>query len=280
MNSASLKTLDEHFEFGENWLDYSRRIDDEAILEAEKGLRKLIPAELIKSARFIDIGCGSGLHSLAALRLGAAEVVAIDIDPNSVQATQDLLSRQAPEAKTTTRLLSIFDADSADLGQFDIVYSWGVLHHTGAMWEAVERAARLVAPQGLFALALYERRPSCVFWFREKKLYMKAPEVVRKLLRGLYKAAFYAGLLMTGRNPVRYVQTYKSARGMNFYNDVHDWMGGYPYESASVDEVRDRMQAMGFEIAAVYPIKKGLRLLGTGCAEFTLIRASAAQPTH
>ena len=272
MGSQSLRAVETHFEFGENWLDYLQHVDEAAMLEAERGLTRLVPREAIRGARFLDIGCGSGLHSLAAIRLGAAELVALDIDPNSVEATRRLLEKHAPAASAQARVQSIFEADPAELGRFDIVYSWGVLHHTGAMWDAVARAARLVRPGGLFALALYERRLSCLWWKPEKWLYTKSPEFVRRGLRGLYKGLFYAGLLATGRRPSAYLATYKSARGMNFHNDVHDWMGGYPYESATVEEVRERMRPLGFEMIHLYPIKSGIRPLGTGCAEFTLQR--------
>lgn len=277
MSEAGLKQVESHFEFGENWLDYLRHVDEAAVAEAERGLLKLVPAEAIAGSRFLDIGCGSGLHSLAALRLGARELVAVDIDPNSVKATSALLDKWAPDANRQVRLLSVFDADPAELGTFDIVYSWGVLHHTGAMWEAVERASRLVRPGGLFAIALYQKRLSCGPWKVEKRLYTAAPGVVRAGLRGLYKTAFFAGKLVTGRNPWRYVRDYKSVRGMNWHNDVHDWLGGYPYELATPQEVDARLLAMGFEPATVLALKPGLGLLGTGCAEYTYRRRADAQ---
>ena len=277
MSNASLKALDTHFEFGENWVDYLANVDDQAIAQAERGLQKLVPADRIAGSRFLDIGCGSGLHSLAAARLGAKEVVSVDIDPNSVRATQALLNKHAPSAPAEVKVLSVFEADPAELGTFDIVYSWGVLHHTGAMWEAIERATRFVKPGGSFVLALYQRRASCGFWRAEKRVYTRAPELVRKGIRGIYKSAFFAALLATRRNPVRYVRDYKRTRGMNFHNDVHDWLGGYPYESATPEEVETRLGAMGFEMTSSFPLAKGLGIFGTGCAEYVLARRPAAR---
>lgn len=276
MTAANLRSVESHFAFGENWLDYVSGIDEDAKREAENGLLKLFPRQALAGARILDIGCGSGVHALAALRLGAKELVAIDIDPNSVKAAERLLALEPTSARTEVRVLSIFDAEPGDLGLFDIVYSWGVLHHTGSMWEAVARAARFVRPGGLFGLALYEKRPSCAFWSVEKRLYVKSPSVLQKALRGVFKAAFYAGLIATGRRPSTYVSSYKSARGMNFHTDVHDWMGGYPYESASVDDVRTHMRELGFEIVALHPVKGGIRPFGTGCAEYTLVRTPRA----
>jgi SAM-dependent methyltransferase len=269
MRQDALKKVESHFEFGENWLDYLRHVDEAALQEAERGLLRLLPREAIAGSRFLDIGCGSGLHSLAAVRLGAAELVAVDIDPNSVRAAGMLLDRWAPDSNRTVRVLSVFDADPAQIGTFDIVYSWGVLHHTGSMWEAVERASRLVRPGGLFALALYEKKASCGFWTWEKRLYTRAPGAVRAAIRGVYTAALCAGLLVRGRNPISYVKNYKSSRGMNFHNDVHDWLGGYPYESATTADVSERLAGLGFELLTERPTGGRLGLFGTGCAEYT-----------
>ncbi|MCA3275110.1 MAG: class I SAM-dependent methyltransferase [Methylobacterium sp.] len=130
----------------------------------------------------LDIGCGSGLHSLAALRLGAARVHAIDLDRLSVETTRDLLGRYAAGEAWTVEELSVFDM--AGLPQYDIVYSWGVLHHTGAMRRAIGEAAARVAPGGLLCLALYRRTPFCGLWRIEKRLYCASPAPVQRLLRG------------------------------------------------------------------------------------------------
>jgi 2-polyprenyl-6-hydroxyphenyl methylase/3-demethylubiquinone-9 3-methyltransferase len=278
MTTRNLKLAETHFSFGENWLGYLSQVDEQAKDEAENGLLKLFPREALAGARVLDIGCGSGVHSLAALRLGAAELTAIDIDPNSVKAARQLLGEAPPSVKKDIRVLSIFDAEPEELGSFDIVYSWGVLHHTGAMWEAVERAARFVRPGGLFGLALYEKCPSCGFWKVEKRLYSRSPALVQKAIRGVYKAAFYAGLIATGRSPFSYVRSYKSTRGMSFHHDVHDWLGGYPYESATVEDVRTRLQDWGFEMVRLFSAKPRLGLFGTGCAEFTLRRIERPDP--
>jgi 2-polyprenyl-6-hydroxyphenyl methylase/3-demethylubiquinone-9 3-methyltransferase len=270
--TTDLKSLNAHFGFGENWRDYVGQVGPDAIDEAKRALARLIPGQALEGARFLDIGCGSGLHTLAAVQLGIAAGLAIDIDPDSVAATKELLSRFAPAAPVEARVLSIFDANEADLGQFDVVYSWGVLHHTGAMWEAVSKAASLVRPGGLFALALYQKRLSCTAWTAEKRFYTRAHPWTRTAIRAVYKSALLTKLLLSGENPWRYVRDYKSARGMNFHNDVHDWLGGYPYESASPDEITQHMSGLGFECVARFPLGKGLGILGTGCAEFTFRR--------
>ncbi len=97
---------------------------------------------------------------------------------------------------------------------------------------------------------------------------------IRALIRGLYTGAVYAGHAVRGRNPWKVVREYKSSRGMNFHNDVHDWLGGYPYESATPQEVQSKVCAMGFERVADYPLAPGLGLFGTGCAEYVFRRTA------
>ena len=271
---SDLTQAETHFEFGANWKDYLQHIDDAAIARAESGLLKLLPKEEIRGARLLDLGCGSGLHSLSALRLGVAELVATDIDADSVEATRATLQRFAPGANATIRQLSVFEATPEQLGTFDIVYSWGVLHHTGAMWRAIEQAARLVKPGGLFAIALYQKTPLCGAWTIEKRIYTNSPKLIRKVIRGTFKAALYAAITITRGNPREFIRNY-AARGMNFQIDVEDWLGGYPYESASPEQILGKFRELGFEPARAFPLRKKLGLGGTGCAEFTFRKQGA-----
>ncbi|MEW5962995.1 MAG: 50S ribosomal protein L11 methyltransferase, partial [Pseudomonadota bacterium] len=109
MPAEDLRNLDSHFKFGENWAAYAEKITETEIAAAERGLVRLVPAVEIAGKRFLDIGCGSGLHSLAALRLGAAAVLATDIDPASVATAEAVLSRHAPRRTWETREISVFD---------------------------------------------------------------------------------------------------------------------------------------------------------------------------
>lgn len=252
------------FEFGANWQAFLDSVDTEAIAEAERGLLRLLPAERLAGSTFLDIGSGSGLHALAARRLGA-EVTAIDIDPESVGATRRLLG-----AAADVRQANILDVK---LGRYDIVYSWGVLHHTGAMWQAIDKAAALVKPGGLLVLALYQRTPFCGFWHTEKRFYTAAPKPLRAIIRGAYGAALLARIGLGGRNPFKYVRNYKTARGMNFWTDVHDWLGGYPYESVEPESLVRHLKRAGFVPVIERPLPKSIGLFGTGCCEFSFGRS-------
>ncbi len=264
-----------HFRFGENWSDFSRQIDDARIDQAVADLTRLLPAAELAGRHMLDIGSGSGLSGLAALRAGAAAVTAVDLDPDSVATSQATLQRFAPDAEWTCRQVSVFDLEPGRDGPFDIVHSWGVLHHTGAMWAAIERAAALVAPDGLLVLALYRKTPVCGFWRWEKRLYSQGPAWLQASIRGLFKLLYLAGILATGRNPMAYIRAYGGKRGMSWSHDIHDWLGGHPYESASPAEVHAFLTSRGFR-----PVREILRpapvagLLGSPCDEYVFQRVA------
>jgi SAM-dependent methyltransferase len=260
-----------HFEFGENWRDFSKSIDQERIDAAMDGLRKLFPEGLVGKT-FLDIGCGSGLNALAALSLGAASVTAVDIDENSVSTTQTLLTARAPDSSWSAKVVSVFDVTPDTLGTFDVVYSWGVLHHTGNMWKAIDLAARLVSPGGLYAIAIYTKTSLCGFWQYEKAFYSKSPKPVQTILRYGYMAASLGSMLVTMRNPVAFVQNYKSSRGMRWSNDIHDWLGGYPYESASAQEMQSFLNKIGLVEVRSFPTESSLGFSSAGCGEYVYSR--------
>jgi 2-polyprenyl-6-hydroxyphenyl methylase/3-demethylubiquinone-9 3-methyltransferase len=261
-----------HFEFGQNWRDYSKTVDQAKINAAVDGLRKLFPDGL-SGKTFLDIGCGSGLHSLAAMLLGAASVVAADIDENSVSTTRELLSKYGPAANWRADIVSLFDATPETLGTFDVVYSWGVLHHTGDMWRAIERAATFAKPGGQFAIAIYAKTPMDAFWKAEKKFYKSAPKPVQWVLRQSFVGSLILAKLARGQNPAEIFRT-APKRGMNRSHDLHDWMGGYPYETASTKELRERICALGFSEERSFPLPPCLGVFGSGNHELVFRRTS------
>lgn len=280
MEQDDLTKQEAHFAFGKNWASYAQKVTNAEIEEAEKALSRLLGGARLDGQRILDIGCGSGLHSLAALRLGAKEVLAVDLDPDSVSTTQATLNRFAP-AGTTFRVeqISVFDLDPSVLGTFDTVYSWGVLHHTGDMDRAIRCAAAMCAPQGRFVFALYRRVWMDWFWRIEKRWYAKAATSAQARAQAIYIALFKLGLLVTGRSFAQYMAGYRSNRGMDFHHDVHDWMGGWPYESILPTEVDSLMGGLGFTAERVFARKGKLfgrnpGFFGSGCDEFVYKRVT------
>jgi cyclopropane fatty-acyl-phospholipid synthase-like methyltransferase len=260
-----------HFEFGQNWRDYAKTIDSARIAGAVQGLQKLFPAGL-SGKSFLDIGCGSGLHSLAALSLGASSVLATDLDENSVSTARTVLAAHFPEGRWTAEIKSVFDMTPQETGTYDVVYSWGVLHHTGDMWRAIETAAKLVKPGGQFALAIYSATTLDPAWKIEKRIYSKGPKALQWAMRQAFIGALFSAQLLRGRNPVALV-TRARARGMNFSHDIHDWLGGYPYDSATADELHDRVCRLGFSEERSFRIPPSSGVFGSGCHEFVFRRA-------
>lgn len=253
----------ERFKFGENWSRFLEVLNDERILEAEKSLKQMLEVEDLAHKSFLDIGSGSGLFSLAARRLGA-RVHSFDYDPQSVACTRELKRRYFPgDADWTVEEGSILDRDYLEtLGKFDIVYSWGVLHHTGAMWQALENASLPVADGGRLFIAIYnDQGGKSRRWRKVKQLYLSGA-LGKNLVSALFIPYFvFGGLaadLLRARNPVTRYTEYKRSRGMSRIHDWFDWLGGYPFEVARPEEIFEFYRDRGFVLEKLITAGGGL----------------------
>ncbi|MDR3639878.1 MAG: class I SAM-dependent methyltransferase [Humidesulfovibrio sp.] len=263
----------ERFAFGANWRAFLARLNPERLRQAEESLRGLLGQDNLSGLRLLDMGSGSGLFSLAALLLGAV-VVSCDFDPDSVACTAGLRQTFLPDDPDWTVLHgSVLDHTSlAKLGSFDVVYSWGVLHHTGDQWTALDNVARLVAPGGRLAIALYNHQPFFTPLHRTmKRAACRWPHAGRLLIAPAYALGVGAALaladLVRGRNPLARHKTSGLPRGMDFWHDVWDWVGGWPFETSTPEQVFNFCRARGFEL-------RTLRTVGgkSGCNEFVFER--------
>lgn len=267
----------ERFEFGKNWALFLRSLNEERIAAAELSLKRMLEVESLSGKTFLDVGSGSGLFSLAARRLGA-QVHSLDFDPNSVACTRELRSRFFPRDSDNDWKIeegsALDERYMGSLGRFDVVYSWGVLHHTGQMWRGLENVHGLVTSGGKLFVALYNDEGSrSRRWLWTKKLYNKMPAIFRPTFAALAMAPSESKVflrhLFSGRLGAYWNLWTKPlpVRGMSYWRDFIDWVGGYPFEVAAPDEVLDFYRARGFELVRL--VCKGV---GSGCNEFVFLR--------
>jgi 2-polyprenyl-3-methyl-5-hydroxy-6-metoxy-1,4-benzoquinol methylase len=261
----------DRFKFGENWTRFLDVLNGERIEEAKKSLQTMLGVDSLEGKTFLDIGSGSGLFSLAACSLGA-KVTSFDFDPQSVACARELKRKYFPENMGwQISEGSALDEDYLiSLGQHDIVYSWGVLHHTGAMWQALANVVPCVASGGELFIAIYndQGRASDV-WTLVKKTYCSGL-LGRLLVQAIYIPYFFLpafGLdLLKFRNPFKRYTEYKEQRGMSKVHDWYDWLGGYPFEVAKPEEIFDFYRKHGFELRRMITCAGGL-----GCNQFIFL---------
>ena len=265
----------ERFEFGKNWNAFLSVLDDERIARAEGSLKEMLECESLDGKTFLDIGSGSGLFSLAARRLGAS-VHSFDFDSSSFACTQELRNRYYPnDPHWRVEHGSALDAGYLNgLGKFDIVYSWGVLHHTGEMRRALDNAIIPTKHGGKLFIAIYNDTGSQARrWHWIKKTYcrlprlLKTPFAIAVILPEEAKTLLRSLITLKPQNYLHSWTRYKNGRGMNRWHDIIDWVGGNPYEVATVDEIFEFYKERGFSLSKIKT--GGVEL---GCNEFVFER--------
>jgi 2-polyprenyl-3-methyl-5-hydroxy-6-metoxy-1,4-benzoquinol methylase len=266
---------EKRFGFGKNWSRYLNLVDETRISEACRSITRPLGLQRLDGLRFLDIGSGSGLSSLAAHRLGAT-VRSFDYDPDSVACTKALKEKFGSASPTwTVEQGSALDDDYlARLGQFDIVFSWGVLHHTGEMWKAIDNASRAVAPGGRFFISIYnDQGVTSKRWLRIKRMYVGGGTIQRSVALAITFGWSWGWQLTRDFVKLRGLSSWRnySERGMSPWYDLVDWAGGYPFEVAKPEEIFAFLKARGFELEFLKTCGGG-----KGCNEFILTRVRAA----
>lgn len=255
------------FDFGENWINFSKKsLTAEKIQQAEEDFEKLFDGIELQGKTFVDIGFGQGLSLLIAKQKGAS-VVGCDINPTCEKALEQTMSHFPQYQVSDIPLVigSIINQDTinqllehSENQGFDIVHSWGVLYHTGDMQKAVQNVSSLVKENGYLVISIYNRHWTSPIWLFIKWLYNKLPSILQKgMVYSFYPIIWLAKYLVTGEKPAN------KSRGMDFFYDVVDWVGGYPYEYASKGEIVHLIEPLGFELIHFVPAQ-----VPTGCNEF------------
>ena len=260
------------FPFGRNWADFLRLVDEARIVEAERSLTEMLGPERIAGATFLDAGSGSGLFSLAAMRLGAGRVHSFDIDHDSVACTVELRRRFYPQ--TTHWTIEQGDVLNqeyvARLGLWDIVYAWGVLHHTGDLWRAFDAVTRMTAPSGQLFVSIYNDWGVRSRLWRSVKRFYNTGRLGRAAVRSVFIPWYVArGLaidLVRRRSPRARYDEYRTSRGMSMTHDWDDWLGGYPYEVARPEQIIEFCSTRDCSLL------KSILRRGNGCNEFVFTR--------
>jgi 2-polyprenyl-3-methyl-5-hydroxy-6-metoxy-1,4-benzoquinol methylase len=235
------------FSFGKNWRKFSKEIDKDSINSSRIDILKYLEEDDIKGKSVIDIGCGSGIHSLAMLGLGASNIFSFDYDPISVETAKNVKSLFAPEKKWIIEHGSILDVNYfSKFRKYDIVYSWGVLHHTGDMWSAINNASKLVEDSGFLFLSIYAKGPNYSSHLELKERYNKGSKIIKNALIYSEIIKIMVKRIRKRKNPFNWNQ--KLERGMTRYHDIVDWLGGLPYEVATIEELKNFLEERKFEL--------------------------------
>ncbi len=281
---------DRHYEFGKNWTRYVRHnFNEERVAIAQRHLLDFVGRSDLRGLDFLDIGCGSGIHSLAAFRSGAGRIRSVDYDPDSAAATTILHKYAGEPANWTVQRGDVLDdACINSLGKWNFVYSWGVLHHTGDVWRALANARNTVADGGMFYIALYSAdvQTDPEFWLKIKQEYNRADSFKRWRMEWWYVWAY----IMHHRiwmfpNLIRRIVQYRLSRGMNFFADIRDWLGGWPMQFVHDRDVIKFLEGeRGFKLAKIKTGEANTEFLfqrqaeGVTQAEHPAMNASSPHP--
>ena len=136
-----------------------------------------------KGKRVLEVGCGIGTDSINFARAGAA-LTAVDLSPESLRVAEKRAEVMGVADRIRFREANAEELASVLEGEaFDLVYSFGVVHHTPRPERALVEMRKLLAPGGTLKLMVYHRRSWKAFWIlatQEHGRFWRAEELVAK----------------------------------------------------------------------------------------------------
>jgi 2-polyprenyl-3-methyl-5-hydroxy-6-metoxy-1,4-benzoquinol methylase len=145
------------------WYDeIDRRFLDSAYYAAGQNgqpFGRFLKPDFVSGKQVLEIGCGMGTHAEMLLRNGA-RLTAIDQTALAVESTRRRLELKQLDARVLQQ-----DAEKLTLPDrsFDVVWTWGVIHHSSSTEQCVSEISRVLRPGGRLMMMVYYR-PSLVVY--------------------------------------------------------------------------------------------------------------------
>lgn len=226
--------------YKDHWTDYPLEL--KGVL---KHLEELFP-EGVKGKRVLDGGSGSGMVSVAFALMGA-DVTGVDITPKCVENGYKRAEHYGVKCKFINESLVTLDLSNE---HFDIIYSWGVLHHTEDARQSFFSLARHLREGGEIIVAVYLKTKISWFWNFARIFYQNAPTVFKTIFLNI--GSVFLNIVDLFRKIIFNKERYMM-RGTNNKEILNDWFGVPHRTFHSYNEVFKWFDENGLDCKLINP---------------------------